>query len=50
MESADLFVNQTVDNRAALYTYSFDPMLFQICLTTATLIKFTQNSNLHESV
>ena len=44
------FFNQTVDNRATLYTYSFDPMLFQICLTTATLTKFTQNSNLNKSV
>ena len=48
MESADFFLNQTEDNRAVLYTYSFDPKLFQICLTTATLIKFTQNSDLNE--
>ena len=44
------FVNQKVGNRAPLYTYSFDPMLFQICLSTATLIKFTQNSDLNKSV
>ena len=50
MESADFFVNQTVDNKVPLYTYSFDPMLFQICLTTAILIKFTENSNLNKSV
>ena len=50
MESADFFVNQMVDNRATLYTYAFDPMLFQICLTTAKLIKFTQNSDLNKSV
>ena len=49
-ESTDFFVNQTVDNRAPLYTYSFDPMLFQICLTTAILIKFTQNSGLNKSI
>ena len=34
MESADSFENQTVANRAPLHTYSFDPMLFQVCLTT----------------
>ena len=48
MDSADFFVNQMVDNRAPVYTYTFDPMLFQFCITTVTLIKlpkFGQNSN-----
>ena len=44
------FVDQTVDNSAPLYTYSFNRMLFKICLTTAKLIKFTQNSDLSKSV
>ena len=50
MEKTSFFVNQTVDNWAPLYTHSFDPMLFQVCLTTATLIKFTQKSDLNKSV
>ena len=50
MGSADFFVNQTLDNRAAVDTYTFDPMLFQFCVTTATLINFTQNSDLNKSV
>ena len=50
MGSADFFVNQTLDNRAAVDTYTFDPMLFQFCVTTATLINFNQNSDLNKSV
>ena len=50
MDSADFFMNQTLDNRVAKDTYTFDPMLFQFCVTTATLIKFTLNSDLNKSV
>ena len=50
MESPDFFVIKKVDNRPAVDTYTFDPMLFQFCLTTATLIKFAQNSNLNKSL
>ena len=50
MESPDFFVVKTVDNRAAVATYTFDPMLFQFCVTIATLINFTQNSDLNKSV
>ena len=50
MESADFFVNQTLVNRAAVDTYTFHSMLFQFCVTTATLINFTQNSDLNKSV
>ena len=45
MESPDIFVIKKVGNRAAVDTYTFDPMLFQFCVTN-----FTQNSNLNESV
>ena len=48
MESADFFVNQTLVNRAAVDTYTFHSMLFQFCVTTATLINFTQNSDLNK--
>ena len=50
MERPDFFVTKKVDNRAALDKYTFAPMLFQFCVTTATLINFTQNSNLNKSV
>ena len=50
MESLELFVIKKVDNRAAVDIYIFDPMLFQLCVTTATLINFTQNSDLNKSV
>ena len=50
MDSADFFMNQTLDNRVAKDTYTFDPMLFQFCATTATLIMFTLNSDLNKSV
>ena len=39
MKSADIFMNQTLDNRVAKDTYTFDPMLVQFCVTTATLTK-----------
>ena len=42
MERPDFFVTKKVDNRAALDKYTFAPMLFQFCVTTATLINFTQ--------
>ena len=42
MESPDFFVIKKVGNRAAVETYTFDPMLFQFCVTIATLINFTQ--------
>ena len=48
MESPDFFVIKKVDNRIAVDTYTFDPMLFQFCVTTATLINFTQNSDLNK--
>ena len=50
MERPDFFVTKKVDNRAALDKYTFAPMLFQFCVTTATLINFIQNSNLNKSV
>ena len=50
MESSDFFVIKKVGNRAAVDTYTFDPMLFQFCVTIATLINFTQNSDLNKSV
>ena len=50
MESPDFFVINKVGNRAAVDTYTCDPMLFQFCRTTAILINFTQNSNLNKSV
>ena len=50
MERANFFVNQALYNRAAVDTYTFDPLLFQFCVTTATFIYFTQNSNLINSV
>ena len=42
MESADFFVNQTPDNRDVSDTYTFDPILLQFCVTTATLINFAK--------
>ena len=50
MGSPDLFVIKKVDNRVAVDTYSFDPLLSQFCVATATLINFTQNSDLNKSV
>ena len=49
MESLDLFMIKKVGNRVAVDTYTFDPMLFQFCVTIATLINFTQNSDLNKS-
>ena len=48
MESPDFFVIKKADNRADVDTYTFDPMLFQFCVTTATLINFTQKSDLNK--
>ena len=39
-----------VDNRTTVDTETFYPVLTQICVTTHTMIKFTQNSDLNESV
>ena len=50
MESSDFFVIKKVGKRAAVDTYTFDPMSFQFCVTIATLINFAQNSNLNKSV
>ena len=50
MESPDPFVIKKVDNRVTVDTYSFDPLLSQFCVTTATLINFTQTSDLNKSV
>ena len=50
MESPDYFVIKKAGNRAAVDTYTFDPMLLQFCVTIATLINFTQNSDLNKSV
>ena len=49
MESPDFFVIKKVGNRAVVDTYTFDPMLLQFCVTIATLINFTQNSDLNKS-
>ena len=49
MESPEFFVINKVGNRAALDTYTFDPMLFQFCVTIAILINFTQNTDLNKS-
>ena len=50
MESPDFFVLKKVGNKAAVDTYTFDPMLPKFCVTIATLINFTQNSDLNKSV
>ena len=41
MESPDFFVIKKVGNRAAVDAYAFDSVLFQFCVTIATLINFT---------
>ena len=48
MESPGFFVLKNVGNKAAVDTYTFDPMLSQFCVTIATLINFTQNSDLNK--
>ena len=50
MERPDIFMTKKVDNKAAVDTYTFDPMLLQFCVTTSTLINFTQNSDLNKSL
>ena len=45
MESPELFLIKKVGNRAAVDTYTFDPMLLQFCVTIATLMNFMQNSD-----
>ena len=50
MESPDFFVIKKVGNRAAVDRYTFDPMLFQFCVTIPILINFRQNSDLNKSV
>ena len=50
MKNPNFFVIKKVDNRIAVDTYTFNPMLFQFFVTTATLINFTQNSDLNKSV
>ena len=50
MESPDFFVIKKVGNKAVVGTYTFDPMLLKFCVTIATLINITQNSDLKKSV
>ena len=50
MESPDIFVIKNMDNKAAVDTCTFDPLLLQFCVTTSTLINFTKNSDLSESL
>ena len=50
MESPDFFVIKKVGHRAAVDTYTFNPMLFQFCVTITRVINFTQNSELNKSV
>ena len=50
MESPDFFVIKKVDNRTAVDTYTFNPVLFQFCVTAATLINVTKNSDLNKRV
>ena len=50
MDSPQFFVIKKMGNRAAVDTYTFDPMLFRFCVAIATLINFTQNSDLNKSV
>ena len=50
MERANFFVVKKVDNRTTVDTLTFYPILFQFRVTTVTLIKFSQNSDLNESV
>ena len=50
MESPGFFVLKKVGNKAAVETYTFDPMLFQFSVAIATLINFTQNNDLNKSV
>ena len=49
MDSPDFFLIQEVI-RAAVDTYTLDPMLFQFCVTIPTLINFTKNNDLNKSV
>ena len=46
MENPDFFVIKNVGNKVAVDTYITDPMLFQFCVTIATLINLTQDSDL----
>ena len=50
MERPDNFVTKKVDNKSAVDIYTFDPMLLRFCVTTSTLINFTQNSDLSISL
>ena len=50
MESSDFSVIKKVDNRGPVGRYTFNTMFFQFCVTIATLINFTQNSDLNKSV
>ena len=50
MESLDFFVIKKVSNRAAVDTSTLDSMLFQFCITIATLINFAQISNLNKTL
>ena len=50
MESPEVFVIKKVDNRTAVDTYTFEPMLFQFCVTTDTFINFIQNRDLNKGV
>ena len=50
IRDSHFFVVKKVDDRTAVDTFTFDQMLFQFCVTTATSINFTQSSNLNKSV
>ena len=50
MERANFFVVKKVNNRTTVDTKTFYPMLSQFYVTTATLIKLTQNSDLNKTV
>ena len=50
MFSPDFFVIKKLNDKAAVDTYTFDPMLFRFFVTASTLINFNQNNNLNKSL
>ena len=44
MDSNDFFMNQTLDNRAVVNTYTIGAMLFQFYVTTATFIELNKSA------
>ena len=44
------FCNGKANDSATVDTRTFNPMLFEIELTTVTLIKFIQNSDLNKNI